>query len=1036
MRTPRDQAQPLTSSPPSPPSHRSPFVKPPGREGRSGDDMRGVQGSFRARPAAWAGRPLRRGLASRGAAMLILLFTAAGALAQDPDLASRLRKARESWDRMDISSAAAEWRGVLEIDPNSAEARAALARLAPVFERTDAYLDVVESLVERGHAAEAEEALARQNAPFVSRDQQARVLILRGGLQLTSGNPRGALIAFASAELAAESAAVRLRARLGRGQALLARPESRPEAELLLRDLRAQAAGSAWEAEVDWAWNDARVLDDAGRILALREFLRGFPQSRRRVQAHRELAERLERVGGTPRQEGLEELLAGFRTGELAERIALGGEIEATVARVFDPATLSWLAQEFPRLPPAWEAPVPPAELAVLALQRAASLARGPAVLTAIQACREACRSLLERGPRDARFTRWREHEARTELMEGQALLLAGREVEALASVTRASELHSALVREGHRPSGEALLRIGRILEGRWRSDAAARHYREVAVAFVADPLGEEALWRRAAILRDRLDRPLEAIAVLTRYQDLYPPAFRIPTAAAERIRRLGYGSLSAFQAARGLEVDGTAGTETLGALREEEENFREVLPREVPAVAVPGRLVHDAMLGIARGLEERGRYREAVRAYESFLNLYPGHSKSEDALMAIAGIFHDNGLVPEAAAAFARVIEDYPNGDRTSRAYLEAARCAVSLGDWKKAEEDYALYAKKFPRYDAAAAARAHLESIRKVIRFADLLADALPAGKAAAALYETGRILYREMGHRRKAAWTFGAVADRYPESYQAPEARFSQGVCLLHEEDFPAARAAFEALLRERPESRLADDAQFWIGHTWEYEARALGRLDLRRVVLRRRSADEAGRLRRDLDLRRRFFPGAVAAAPAEPPEVVELLRAGESRERVREGLHRAVTAYRKTVDDHPLGDMAQRALLRVGAIFREYLDDPDRAIEAYRTLLEKYPGSPAAVDAQLAVGRHFLDQGDLAGAEKAIRQFLVAYPNHGRAGEAWLDLAECHRSQKEWQKALDDYESFLARYPDSERAASVREQIEWLKKYRFE
>ena len=81
------------------------------------------------------------------------------------------------------------------------------------------------------------------------------------------------------------------------------------------------------------------------------------------------------------------------------------------------------------------------------------------------------------------------------------------------------------------------------------------------------------------------------------------------------------------------------------------------------------------------------------------------------------------------------------------------------------------------------------------------------------------------------------------------------------------------------------------------------------------------------------------------------------------------------------------------------------------------------------------KHYLENGNLAEAEKAINLFLSSFPNHAKAGEAMLNLAECHRRSKHWLQSLDLYQSYVNRYPRSRRVTKIREEIEWLKKYRF-
>ena len=118
-------------------------------------------------------------------------------LAAEGDIEARLQKAQGHWDRMEIAAAVAEWNQVLQQDPANKTAHDAMAKLASAFERTDKYLDVVEKLIDKNLAAEAFEALKRWDAQFASPDQQAKAFILRGRIELASGQTTAALTSFA-----------------------------------------------------------------------------------------------------------------------------------------------------------------------------------------------------------------------------------------------------------------------------------------------------------------------------------------------------------------------------------------------------------------------------------------------------------------------------------------------------------------------------------------------------------------------------------------------------------------------------------------------------------------------------------------------------------------------------------------------------------------------------------------------------------------------------------------------------------------------
>jgi tetratricopeptide (TPR) repeat protein len=243
----------------------------------------------------------------------------------------------------------------------------------------------------------------------------------------------------------------------------------------------------------------------------------------------------------------------------------------------------------------------------------------------------------------------------------------------------------------------------------------------------------------------------------------------------------------------------------------------------------------------------------------------------------------------------------------------------------------------------------------------------------------------------------------------------------------------------VVRDYRDSRLADDAQFWIGHTYEYAARALGKLDDHRIVLKRRSLAEHQRLLADLELRRTYFPKAQAGPPV-PEDVwggdpMGVLTSGSTRDRVNADLFRAIEAYRKVVDEFKTGDMAGNALLRIGTIYIQYLKDPDKGIKAYQELLEHYGATKEAVDALYEVGAYHLKDGNYDEAIKAYQQFIYNYPKDERVEDAMLAVARCHVEKKAWDKALDAYQSYLTKYPAGKSAEFAKAQIAWIRMYHF-
>ncbi|MCK4294830.1 MAG: tetratricopeptide repeat protein [Planctomycetes bacterium] len=451
------------------------------------------------------------------------------------------------------------------------------------------------------------------------------------------------------------------------------------------------------------------------------------------------------------------------------------------------------------------------------------------------------------------------------------------------------------------------------------------------------------------------------------------------------------------------------------------------------------GQFVHPIMFRIARELEQAGWHYDAIKAYLLLLNLFPSKREADDALLAVARLFRDNMLFEEALGAYEELMEYFPKGNVTSEAYIESASCLENLGRWKKAKELYELYIKKFPRYKHVGLCKERIALLEEIQQYQDFHDNNRQHTKAAEAQYQIGVILHKKLKNYTKAAVEFTKVAELYAKHVRAADGLFTAGVAYLRTENFPAARNVFGQLLQRYPESRLADDAQYWIGHTYEYSARAFGKLDQKRIILKRRSLQHQARLQGDIGLRRRFY-SQVEPGPEMPQEVwttdaLGVLTSGSKRDRVNAELLQAIGAYQKVAENFKMGDMAGNALHRIGVIYTKYLKDPEKGFQAYQELLEHYPGTKEATDVLYEVGVYYLEKEEFDEAVKFYQQFVYNYPTDDRVERSMIAIARCYMGKKAWDKALDAYQSYLNKFPQGKEAKLAQAQINWIRTYHY-
>lgn len=110
----------------------------------------------------------------------------------------------------------------------------------------------------------------------------------------------------------------------------------------------------------------------------------------------------------------------------------------------------------------------------------------------------------------------------------------------------------------------------------------------------------------------------------------------------------------------------------------------------------------------------------------------------------------------------------------------------------------------------------------------------------------------------------------------------------------------------------------------------------------------------------------------------------------------------------------------------------------AREYFRELVDSYPQSQYRADAKLGIGDAYLGDGTTESKILAInefREFLTFFPTHPRADYAQYKLGMAHyyqmlnpqRDQTETKEAIQEFQTFLERYPNSALSGEVRTRL---------
>ena len=946
----------------------------------------------------------------------------------------------------ELEKSLALWREILAGEPEHERAQFVVSRLTAAAVDLDSQLEVIETLIEKRQTRGVDLLLDAASRRAATESQKARILYVRGHLHSRTKDAAQSRASFESAVKLYPNTVWGARSAIALAENRWAK-QLPGEAQRLLRGVIANEKvdeGVRQEARFKLLLVDSADWTSQRRIGALRQLLSTVTEARVKRQILEKIVHLIVRTQGKWVPEAVEAagaILQNDPPYEQANQMVL--QLMEAAKSNQDAVLLDSLLAVLKEVKLKDEALARKA--AVVSVEGLISRAIVETDVAAMRRFLTAADGRLKELEADGRIE-WGEKQVRElrgklYLAEAQKLVTLAGAGEALPAIMRAKNHYLAALPVDAKGCLERLKKIGVLLEHIQEWEVALAMYREIADGFAHTPEGRDMLLKSAKLYEQRLNYPMAALDVYAEYSARYPAELSYDQLAlGRRLERFGYVNVLDFQKRMGLKPDGIAGRQTRQKLAELEAGFDMISIRGAKDAGVlRGEFIHPAVFRIGGQLERAGRHYDAIKAYLLVLNLFPSKREADDALLRAARLFRGNMLFEEALGAYEELMEYFPKGNVTSEAYIESASCLENLGRWEKAKELYELYVKKFPRYKHVGLCKERIALLEQIQQYQDFHDNNPGHAKAAEAQYQIGVILHKKLKNYTKAAVEFAEVAELYPKHVRAADGLFTAGVAHLRTENFPAARNVFEQLLSRYPESRLADDAQYWIGHTYEYSARAFGKLDKRRIVLKRRSLRHRARLLGDVELRRRFY-GAAEAGPEMAEDVwatdaLGVLTSGSKRDRVNAELLRAVGAYRNVVDKFKMGDMAGNSLHRIGVVYTKHLKDREKGFRAYQELLEHYPGTREAIDALYEVGAYYLEKKELDKAVKFYQQFIYNYPNDARVENAMVAIAGCYMEKKAWDKALDAYQSYRNKFPQGKDAELARTQITWIRTYYY-
>jgi tol-pal system protein YbgF len=162
-----------------------------------------------------------------------------------------------------------------------------------------------------------------------------------------------------------------------------------------------------------------------------------------------------------------------------------------------------------------------------------------------------------------------------------------------------------------------------------------------------------------------------------------------------------------------------------------------------------------------------------------------------------------------------------------------------------------------------------------------------------------------------------------------------------------------------------------------------------------------------------------------------EVAELQRRSRDVGQTLDDRLRRLEPVKVTIDgrEHTVDQEERRAFDESMATIRK--GDFDAAVGALSVFQRRYVGSPYMNQARFWYGNALYGKRDYKGAIEAFRTFVAGAPEHPRAPEAMLAVANSQAEMKDVRGARKTIEDLIKAYPASEAAQAGRDRLPTLK-----
>ncbi|MBD3380530.1 MAG: outer membrane protein assembly factor BamD [Candidatus Omnitrophica bacterium] len=270
--------------------------------------------------------------------------------------------------------------------------------------------------------------------------------------------------------------------------------------------------------------------------------------------------------------------------------------------------------------------------------------------------------------------------------------------------------------------------------------------------------------------------------------------------------------------------------------------------------------------------------------------------------------------------------------------------------------------------------------------------------------------------------------------------PGEQFDWAMKFYKQNEFERAAEEFKRLVQYYGDSKLAPEAQYYAGRSYEELGKYYFAYQNYQKVI-----EDYPYTRRLEEIIEREYNIANVLETKEEPKLMDI--------ELSMSVDRAIEIYRKIVENAPFGPYADKSLYKIAEAQRR-MKRYDKAIEAYETIINDHPESSLVPEAkyQLAFTKYeaSLDpEYDQESTKEAMEDFKEIAENtavpgiakeadkvldelRSRKAQSTIKIAEFYERQRKYRGAIMYYKEVVNKFPGSDAAEYAGERITQLEK----